>query len=585
MKNEQLFPFERNRYYGGKMLTSADFTAEQLYMNNKRRFLNRALYGTGVICGLNVLELEDSSILVENGAALDGAGREIVVAESVVKKLQALKGYHSITGEKAFLCLRYKEEEVHPMFCAMAETKDKEYQCGRIEEGYELFLTEGEEEEISPERDGFFREGCILDNEDFKLVIKMPVFVSKRKEVKISLILYKKTEQERELSFEGKVFMPGFLNEKGSHELFLHMESRVLIQGEKQEEAFWMQVEPAGFGGTSVILKREEIKLCLDEEETELMNDVHFEVFLEDMSPEELSMREFGKLTWEKKQAGEKLGVRLAQLSLVRRDASCVIGEIREKGVKEYIVPPAQRRQQSLYLSYFREGYEKESYIQEEGQAQSFSREKAAQPENMAWGRVEIPLSEKKKKGDICYSQEIMHGLGKGNVYVDVGIEYLEDDPRINRSMRTTIYGNSDLFPQSDCMDFQTAVKVMNDKGSFQIGAKLVGEQKSIILQMSWAAIRFSTGKDSMESQEEERSIVPKVSTVRLKTKESYFFEVEFRHMEKQRLTYELTEDGSGEIGEDGVYIAPAKEGVYEICIYCTDMPQISTYVYAIVNR
>ena len=203
----------------------------------------------------------------------------------------------------------------------------------------------------------------------------------------------------------------------------------------------------------------------------------------------------------------------------------------------------------------------------------------------MAWGRVEIPLSVNMKKGDICYSQEIMHGLGKGNVYVDVGIEYLEDDTRINRSMRTTIYGNSDLFPQSDCMDFQTAVKVMNDKGSFQIGAKLVGEQKSIILQMSWAAIRFSTGKDSMESQEEERSIVPKVSTVRLKTKESYFFEVEFRHMEKQRLTYELTEDGSGEIGEDGVYIAPAKEGVYEICIYCTDMPQISTYVYAIVNR
>lgn len=74
MKNEQLFPFERKRYYGGKMLTSADFTAEQLYMNNKRCFLNRALYGTGVICGLNVLELEDSSILVENGAALDGGG-------------------------------------------------------------------------------------------------------------------------------------------------------------------------------------------------------------------------------------------------------------------------------------------------------------------------------------------------------------------------------------------------------------------------------------------------------------------------------------------------------------------------------
>ena len=55
--------------------------------------------------------------------------------------------------------------------------------------------------------------------------------------------------------------------------------------------------------------------------------------------------------------------------------------------------------------------------------------------------------------------------------------------------------------------------------------------------------------------------------------------------MKPQPLSYELTEDGSGEIGSDGVYIAPAKEGVYEICIYCTDMPKISTYVYAIVSR
>lgn len=32
VKNNQLYPFERNRYYAGKLLTSADFEAEQLYM-------------------------------------------------------------------------------------------------------------------------------------------------------------------------------------------------------------------------------------------------------------------------------------------------------------------------------------------------------------------------------------------------------------------------------------------------------------------------------------------------------------------------------------------------------------------------
>ena len=38
--NNQLYPFERNRYYPGKMLTTADFQAEQDYMINKNRFMN-----------------------------------------------------------------------------------------------------------------------------------------------------------------------------------------------------------------------------------------------------------------------------------------------------------------------------------------------------------------------------------------------------------------------------------------------------------------------------------------------------------------------------------------------------------------
>mgnify|MGYP003476068094 FL=1 len=46
-----------------------------------------------------------------------------------------------------------------------------------------------------------------------------------------------------------------------------------------------------------------------------------------------------------------------------------------------------------------------------------------------------------------------------------------------------------------------------------------------------------------------------------------------------------LTEPGSGEVTSDGIYSAPAKEGVYEIKISCTDKPQICTYAYAIVKK
>ena len=89
MKNNQILPFERNRYYSGKMLSSSDFLIEQTYQNNKRRFINQMMFGSGIVCGLGVYNLDDLSLMVESGAAIDAGGREIVVDNTVIKKLSA----------------------------------------------------------------------------------------------------------------------------------------------------------------------------------------------------------------------------------------------------------------------------------------------------------------------------------------------------------------------------------------------------------------------------------------------------------------------------------------------------------------
>ena len=81
MKNLKSFPFERNRYFYGKLLSVEDFETEQKYFNDKRRTINRFLFGSGVVCGLGVVEVDDESISVERGLALDFAGREIVLDE------------------------------------------------------------------------------------------------------------------------------------------------------------------------------------------------------------------------------------------------------------------------------------------------------------------------------------------------------------------------------------------------------------------------------------------------------------------------------------------------------------------------
>jgi hypothetical protein len=75
-------PSLRNRYFRGKLLTVADYQAEQLYMIQRRRILNRAMLGWGVVSGFQ-LRLEGRVVGVGAGVALDRCGRELVACETV----------------------------------------------------------------------------------------------------------------------------------------------------------------------------------------------------------------------------------------------------------------------------------------------------------------------------------------------------------------------------------------------------------------------------------------------------------------------------------------------------------------------
>ncbi len=592
MKNNQLFPFERNRYYAGKLLTSADFSAEQLYMNNKRRFLNRILFGSGIVCGLNVVNLDDLSILVESGVAIDGAGREIVVDASVVKKLSGLAGFDTLNSEYAGLYIRYREEAVHNVYCGDIGTEGKEYESNRIDEGYELYVRdccnvcENGADAVSAD---FVLKETVLDNADYTVWIHMPYIVSKGHAVKLLVVIRKNSEKTKELSFCAKMQMPSFTDVKGNHELDIKMEGIHLSKGQVLRKDYWLHVEPTETKETTVLCRKEDMRFQIGGHEIEPGAGIQFRLRLSDLPPFALTVGEVGKANLERNlndNTGED--VCIAVLQLLRTDVSCLVREIIEQGVKQYIITPGKAGQRDVLMSYFDgdsvSGIEQTAREEHAETKDGLGREELQLP--MTSGRLEIPLDVNMKRGDVCLSEEIMHGLGKGNVYVEVGTEYLDDASYNRGSRRNTVFGNAELFGFQECMQVETAVRVLNDKGSFQVAAKLLGEQKSIVLQLSWVAIKFGSEKDLDEMQEEEkRSIIPETPTVRLRAKESYYFSVSFQNLQPCRLSYELTEPGSGEITADGMYTAPAKEGVYEIYIYCTDMPKISTYVYAVVSR
>ncbi|MCR4591206.1 MAG: hypothetical protein K5668_10350 [Lachnospiraceae bacterium] len=591
MSNSQLYPFERNRYYPGKLLTSADFQAEQNYHINKDRFLNGLMFGSGVVCGMGVFSLDDISVLIESGVAIDGTGREIILDTSVVKKISAIDGFDKIEGDVCTLKIRYKEQDVHSVYSVNHKEDEKEYEYNRISEGYELFLTEKDEDAgiYDPDTEFLTRE-ALFKSENFSGDVVMPANVCKGKNVKIVLVIKKVSDADVRLSCRGILEIPAFNTAEGENELEIGVEDLALNEGETYKQEYWVRVLDNDMDESELILRSGSASAF--EDGNAIISSTHFalRVRLGKISPLELVGREAGRINLEMRNLeNTDEAISLADIKLVRSTGNCIIESINESAAKKYILTPAQEVMRNDYLSY----YEKDVDLKKQKEVAPVKTEaapgaKKSEFTNIASGTLEVPLGRNAREGDIRYSGEIAHGLGPGNVFVQIGYDYVSDDPEMGANQKSVIYGNPGLFSQRNNIfaDVETGVKVLSEKGSFVVAARLLRNVDYLVLSFRWVAIRFPSGND-MEITEDyyDRSISVDTPTVIMGTKESHFFGVRFNNMKACSITYELTNPGSGEISSDGIYTAPSKEGVYEIRIYCTDMPVICTYAYAIVKK
>ena len=74
-------PAVRNRYFRGKLLTVRDYQAEQRYLIQRRRLVNRAVLGWGIVSGFAV-EQSEQELAIAPGVAFDCQGRELVLCET-----------------------------------------------------------------------------------------------------------------------------------------------------------------------------------------------------------------------------------------------------------------------------------------------------------------------------------------------------------------------------------------------------------------------------------------------------------------------------------------------------------------------
>lgn len=145
--------FQRPRYFHGMLLDDKDFLAEQGYHAQKRRFLNRMLHGSGVVCGLDLKGDKGGKWLdLSAGLAFDCCGNEIWVNKSrrldlaqLLPPKKALPGGAECKEPDAddgltryYIGIRYEERATDPVSVYLPGAGCEERTCenSRVKEGY-----------------------------------------------------------------------------------------------------------------------------------------------------------------------------------------------------------------------------------------------------------------------------------------------------------------------------------------------------------------------------------------------------------------------------------------------------------------
>jgi len=159
--------FKRNNYFYGKIMTENDFRAEQQYFINKQRLLNRLIHGIGVVCGLEVLKLEESQIRITEGVALDFCGREIVVPKCVNMDLNEKLTLREDERD-AYVWIKYDycgEEPIHTVAGC-----EEEVRYSRIKESYKIDVG-WDLPKYTAKKDEFNKMKCSKFDEDQAIIL------------------------------------------------------------------------------------------------------------------------------------------------------------------------------------------------------------------------------------------------------------------------------------------------------------------------------------------------------------------------------------------------------------------------------
>ncbi|GGI46845.1 hypothetical protein GCM10008018_19110 [Paenibacillus marchantiophytorum] len=525
MKKTRYYPFERNRYFYGKLLTVRDFESEQKYFNDKRRMMNRLLHGSGVLTGLQVVAVDDKSVSVEMGAAIDALGREIVVPTPMTLKLSMMDGFsNNEYAKNVYLCIAYDEKDKEPVHAVANSSvrSDEINDYNRVLESYRLFIREDAPDPASLPLAGLSDQTVVLYHDTHVRVLQTtPRYVNPGQLFEMKL-RFEKTLKAGRLSFQYELAASRVEAMGGTTIVF--QEPQEQLESE-YEMTVLLRADSTASVKASVGVQSGSANLKLDDRQLDLQAQAVGELQIIADSVQERLMSDFVKQSLESSlEAPSEPCIYLAKICLIQMGPTYVIENVEQVPFGEYVYNSSvmyRLAQSSEYREDTSGQFVTKSKVRTlaPGQPPEFKVNFNKAISELSFdlsipagggsgiagivsGFADIPVepftkisvSPFGKATKSFFSGEIAHGLGEGNVLIITSLEESSGDAISDMlSSGDRVYGGaSDVFKGSEFEPDAPEVKIGTiaypQKGTFRIGVKVQQTSEPANVRVRWWA-------------------------------------------------------------------------------------------------
>jgi len=585
MENNQYY-YDRNHYFYGKLMTVRDFESEQLYLNSKRRLCNRLLLGPGIVTGLDVSLIDNKNISLEAGMAIDYFGREIVVQEPVLKKLNVISGFEENEDkEELFLGIKYKEELTESTFSVVGAGKDSgvSQEYNRISESYELFLTpESPDEKLLGLDNLIYNTVNIYKKYGITIELRIPKYANPRSKTKVTVFFEKKNVQARvnyAFTLEGTLFKNN--NKKN---LEIEYQENEISAYKRVRKDYYIYCDAVSETITDVIIRGGSFSIEIGKELDILSDDIKQAITITSEPVRSVIINDYFSGQFENLiSVKNDQEIYLAKFNLIHNQASYFIENFKKHPFKQYVLNNKllDVLQKNNYIDNLESDFsENKNIIIQENNNNLLQEEKTAEnirPENILTaqgsavitGLERINLGFYARVGRVFFSYEFIHGLGYGNVAVITALDnkeaYATKEPNL------LMFGDNSLFHGEGVSVSAPKVSigavVDPNKGTLKLGIKLLEKTSAQFVDVRWWAFKPSNETKESEPLSEEGKVKVEVepNTIKIEPLAQVRLSAKVTGTATNEVIWSISEEGGGTIDGNGLYTAPAKEGVYEV--------------------